>query len=92
MILTLTWVQNTMVNFSKDSILLINFEMSIQGWSSGFGPTTFKLYLLNFKQIEENILGCQSLQNIIFLVGWLVGFYGISTFIDYLTPNPFLCK
>ena len=25
-------------------------------------------------------------------VGWLVGFYGISTFEGYLTPNPFLCK
>ena len=24
-------------------------------------------------------------------VGWL-GFYGISTFVGYLTPNPFLCK
>ena len=22
----------------------------------------------------------------------LVGFYGISTFVGYLTPNPFLCK
>ena len=28
------------------------------------------------------------------LVGWLVGwvFYGISTFVGYLMPNPFLCK
>ena len=29
------------------------------------------------------------------VVGWLVGwldFYGISTFVGYLTPNPFLCK
>ena len=26
------------------------------------------------------------------MVSWLVGFYGISTFVDYLTPNPFLCK
>ena len=26
------------------------------------------------------------------LVGWLSGFYGISTFVGYLTPNPFLCK
>ncbi len=26
------------------------------------------------------------------LVGWLVVFYGISTFVGYLTPNPFLCK
>ena len=26
-------------------------------------------------------------------LGWLlVGFYGISTFIGHLTPNPFLCK
>ena len=22
-------------------------------------------------------------------LGWLVGFYGISTFVGYLTPNPF---
>ena len=26
------------------------------------------------------------------LVGWLGKFYGISTFIGYLTTNPFLCK
>ena len=25
-------------------------------------------------------------------VGWLFGFYGISTFEGYLTPNPFLYK
>ena len=25
------------------------------------------------------------------LVGWL-GFYGLSTFVGYLTPNPFLYK
>ena len=24
--------------------------------------------------------------------GWFVWFYGISTFVGYLTPNPFLCK
>ena len=23
---------------------------------------------------------------------WFIGFYGISTFIGYLTANPFLCK
>ena len=23
---------------------------------------------------------------------WLVGFYGISNFVGYLTPSPFLCK
>ena len=26
------------------------------------------------------------------LFGWFVGFYGLSTFVGYLTPNPFLCK
>ena len=26
------------------------------------------------------------------LVGWLVGFYGILTFVGYLMPNPFLYK
>ena len=26
------------------------------------------------------------------LLGWLFGFYGISTFVGYLTPNPFLYK
>ena len=27
-----------------------------------------------------------------FTFGWCVGFYGISTFVSYLMPNPFLCK
>ena len=26
------------------------------------------------------------------MVGWLVEFCGISTFVGYLTPYPFLCK
>ena len=30
--------------------------------------------------------------NLAKIIGWLVGFYGISTFVGYLTPNPFLCK
>ena len=28
----------------------------------------------------------------VFGLVWLVWFYGISTFVGYLTPNPFLCK
>ena len=28
----------------------------------------------------------------VFVVGWWVEFYGISTLVGYLTPNPFLCK
>ena len=32
------------------------------------------------------------LKDMIFLIGWLFGFYGISTFVGYLLPNPFLYK
>ena len=28
----------------------------------------------------------------VYLVGWLVGFYELSTIVDYLMPNPFLYK
>ena len=31
-------------------------------------------------------------QVLIVLVCWSVEFYGISTFVGYLTPNPFLSK
>ena len=31
-------------------------------------------------------------QDLIWLVGWLVSFYGISTFVGYLMPNTFLYK
>ena len=34
----------------------------------------------------------QSLHNKHDEMVWLVGFYGISTFVGYLTPNPFLCS
>ena len=27
-----------------------------------------------------------------FVIGWFVGFYGISIFVGYLTPNSFLFK
>ena len=39
------------------------------------------------QQLSEDT-GC----NPDWLVGWLVGVYGISTFVGYLTPNQFLCK
>ena len=36
---------------------------------------------------------CYPILSLKYFVGWLVGwFYGISTFVSYLTPNPFLCK
>ena len=38
-------------------------------------------------EILQNIKEACTLEN-----RWLVGFYGISTFVGYLTPNPFLYK
>ena len=37
----------------------------------------------------ERILPAQGLS---LGLAWFVGFYGISTFVGYLTPNPFLYK
>ena len=37
----------------------------------------------------------QNKNHLLELVGfvcWFDGVYGISTFVGYLTPNPFLCK
>ena len=43
-----------------------------------------------------SILTVSKLKDKTMLVGWLIGwfdgFYGMSTFVGYLTPNPFLCK
>ena len=43
-----------------------------------------------------SILIVSKLKDKTMLVGWLVGwfdvFYGMSTFVGYLTPNPFLWK
>ena len=52
-------------------------------------------------KILENLLTQPSIINLLFfqvpkiyisLWCWLVGVYGISNFVGYLTPNPFLCK
>ena len=42
----------------------------------------------------EIILENETLKNLWYFDGlvWFVWFYGISTFVGYLTPNPFLCK
>ena len=41
--------------------------------------------------LVTNLVINKSLFKYIGLV-WFVGFYGISTFVGYLTPNPFLCE
>ena len=51
----------------------------------------FKLFSL-FKQLYITIQFSVSTVPMSKTVGWLFGFYGISAFLSYLTPNPFLCK
>ena len=47
---------------------------------------------VKLKEIEKKD-NCQDLaRELTNLFGWLVGFYGISTFVGYLTPNSFLYK
>ena len=58
-------------------------------------PTCSTVFLV----LRQGPSNCLSFHFLLFsthdpLVGlvWFVGFYGISTFVGYLTPNPFLCK
>ena len=61
-------------------------------------PTLFGVRLSHWQSVYTTALAIGVLPNYMFishrvkLVGWLVGFYGISTFVGYLTPNTFLCK
>ena len=50
-------------------------------------PSPVYTYKLNIYKLLTN-----SLLVTIFGLVWFVWFYGISTFVGYLTPNPFLCK
>ena len=57
-------------------------------------PTQSCLVLYSFVLVYCICLLC-NLQFHLFLFmvcGWFGWFYGISTFVGYLTPNPFLCK
>ena len=46
-----------------------------------------KYYLVSLVHLKEEIAKKQPQ-----MIGWLFGFYGISTFVGYLTPNPVLWK
>ncbi len=41
--------------------------------------------------LPKSLIAANYISLLIKGVGWLIGFYGISTFVGYLTPNPFLC-
>ena len=58
---------------------------------SGFDPS-FKRPARQAKLKKSFDTAKQSVCGLTWLVGWLFGFYGISTFVGYLMSNPFLYK
>ena len=56
--------------------------------SSHFNFYTHVVVIFVFKPMLNVLI----LKLCMFVVGWLFGFYGISTFVGYLMPNPLLCK
>ena len=42
--------------------------------------------------IHDLIINEPQMKILVVLIGWLVGFYGIPTFVRYLMPNLFLYK
>ena len=67
-------------NFLAKTTIIISLKQPIQ-------PVEVKCsYPLKTLQETNPVYG------IYVIVGWLFGFYGISTFVGYLMPNPFLYK
>ena len=79
-------------------ILVIGSCVIFGGFPSKFSKCCFHSFILScwFAALENYFYfaafdpGVKATE--ILNVGWLVVFYGISTFVGYLTPNPFLCK
>ena len=63
------------------------FRQSHVHWSCDISRSEFYHSLVAFNSVFSSNMCMQ-----IILYDWLVGFYGISTFVGYLIPNSFLCK
>ena len=79
------WVDSRSLWISKETVLKYRYHRVIFLLEFFSQPMNFSTerYISNFF-FHLKIL-------ILVLVVWL-GFDGISTFVGYLTPNPFLCK
>ena len=54
------------------------------------GNIACKLWMHDKIRKKSNFVSRDEKKILVGWVGWLVVFYGISTFLSYLTPNPFL--
>ena len=70
-------------NHDTTEVLLLTTNSSICKQLNGVKHC----YVIVIVQFKINHLFANS-----YKYSWLAGFYGISTFDGYLTPNPFLCK
>ena len=59
---------------------------------SWWHPISWTITGLNLKIHPPRLLAIRKLNNSVYLTSWLFGIYGISTFVGYLTPNPFFMK
>ena len=66
--------------------MIIRYEISFRMKSRMGSMYCWRIWFL----IPRSLLITE--ESLRWLVGWLVGFYGISTFVGYLMPNLFLCK
>ena len=78
MILTFRWTIKKSEKTDKFFNLAIELKML---WN--MIVTVIEIIIIPLERSEEKLEGG-------WLVGWLVGFYGISTFVGYLTPKSFL--
>ena len=71
------WINVSYLNYGESSL------------SGDFSASEyFTIRILDMLQIDSKTNCAFIYQGLV----WFVGFYGISTFVGYLTPNPFLCK
>ena len=71
----------------KKEIILHQFNELV------FSFKSLKIQLHNVRENSYNIPEIHlKIFNLFKHLVWFVWFYGISTFVGYLTPNPFLCK
>ena len=72
---------------------LVKIEFTGRNVNPCIAPDTVTyLHIHAFRSLFGTTKKIRSEQPKLFLFGGLFGFHGISTFVGYLTPNPFLNK